>query len=80
MTPETQEDVEDRALFNIPPTPPALCPGCERDACLLWKAERQRRVQARMAAKAARFGFTSFGYGRDAKGFLDYAKSYGVKP
>jgi hypothetical protein len=73
---ETQEDIEDRALFDIPPTPPRLCPSCERESCLLWKIERLRRVQTRAAAKAMRFGLTAtLGANKGAQGFIDYAHS-----
>lgn len=71
---ETQEDIEDRALFHVPPSPPRLCPSCERESCLLWKTERLRRLQTRMAAKAMRFGMSlSPSSNRGAAGFTDYA-------
>lgn len=71
---ETQEDIEDEALFHVPPTPPMFCPSCDRESCLLWKTERLRRLQTRMAAKAVRFGMSlSHSSNREAVAFIDYA-------
>ena len=56
---ETMEEQEDRTAdkaSGIPPTPPSFCPTCDRESCLLWRAERRLLLQRRASMKAITFG------------------------
>jgi pimeloyl-ACP methyl ester carboxylesterase len=54
-----------------PPTPPVLCPSCERAECLLWRRERLRLLNERALHKAINFGMS---WGGTAATLVDYAR------